>query len=230
MSEHYLYLSIDLFSLSVPLIASFYPKHSFFKTWQFLFPSLLIVALFFIGWDMYYTKVGVWGFNERYLTGIKVGNLPLEEVLFFFLIPYSSVFIYFTIPYLLPKHPFKKYGQEITITLFLFSLVMSISFYDLLYTIFTFGFLSLFFGYILLKKIDFSNFYFSFLFVLPFFFLTNGVLTGSFIPDEVVWYNDSENLGFRIGTIPFEDIFYGMLLVGLNCLLYDRFRKREVRF
>ena len=33
--------------------------------------------------------------------------------------------------------------------------------------------------------------------------------------DEIVWYNDNYNLGIRIGTIPFEDIFYGFSLLFL---------------
>ncbi len=41
------------------------------------------------------------------------------------------------------------------------------------------------------------------------FLLVNGLLTA--LP--VVLYNDSENIGLRIYTIPAEDVFYGMLLV-----------------
>ena len=53
------------------------------------------------------------------------------------------------------------------------------------------------------------------------FAIVNGVLTGSFIPGEVVWYNDSQNLGIRIATIPIEDFAYAfsMILSALYTLI-----------
>ena len=56
------------------------------------------------------------------------------------------------------------------------------------------------------------------------FLITNGLLTGSFIEDQVVWYNDNYNLGIRILTIPVEDVFYGMLLILLNIIIYEKLR------
>ena len=46
----------------------------------------------------------------------------------------------------------------------------------------------------------------SFPLILIPFLIVNGILTGSFIEDEVVWYNSSGNLGIRILTIPVEDV------------------------
>ncbi|MDO7698288.1 MAG: lycopene cyclase domain-containing protein [Schleiferiaceae bacterium] len=54
------------------------------------------------------------------------------------------------------------------------------------------------------------------------FFITNGVLTGSFIADEVVWYNDAENLGIRLFTIPIEDVSYAFSLLLFNLLIYTK--------
>ena len=66
------------------------------------------------------------------------------------------------------------------------------------------------------------SFLVSFAIVLIPFLIVNGFLTA--IP--VVLYNTEENLGIRIYTIPFEDIFYGMLLVMMDIAIYEKIRNR----
>ncbi|TAE52960.1 MAG: lycopene cyclase domain-containing protein, partial [Bacteroidetes bacterium] len=55
------------------------------------------------------------------------------------------------------------------------------------------------------------------------FFIVNGVLTS--LP--VVWYNNAQNLGIRLGTIPIEDSMYLMLMLSLIMLVYEPLKKRQ---
>ena len=54
------------------------------------------------------------------------------------------------------------------------------------------------------------------------FLIFNGLLTG--IP--IVVYNDAENWGIRVYTIPLEDFFYSLSLLGFNILVYLPLRRR----
>ena len=202
-------------------MASFYPKNPFYKNWKNYFIANLIVASFFIIWDILFTKNGVWGFNNRYLIGTNFFNIPIEEVMFFFFIPYSSVFVYFSLNYLIKKNPLEKIQKQLTLILAVILGIVSLIYWNHLYTSVTFILTSGYLFYNYQKKKDLSKIYFSYFFTLFFFFIINGILTGSFIDEPVVWYNNNQNLGIRIGTIPLEDIFYGFLLIALIIQLFE---------
>jgi lycopene cyclase domain-containing protein len=228
-TEKYLYLWLNVLAISLPLIFSFYSPAPFYKKWKHLWVAILLPALIFILWDEYFTQLGVWGFNPRYLSGVYVGSLPLEEILFFICIPYACVFTYYALSYLIKKDYFGPYQNHITITLAVILFILGIINITLWYTSVTFIALALYLVFLLYRnKPDYlGRFYLSYLFILIPFFIINGILTGSFIEDQVVWYNDAENLSIRMGTIPVEDTFYGMLLILMNVSILEYLQKRK---
>lgn len=67
--EKYLYFGVLLFAISYPLAQSFEHRIEYATKWGQLFPGMLITALLFIVWDIWFTKIGVWEFNHTYITG-----------------------------------------------------------------------------------------------------------------------------------------------------------------
>ena len=92
--DRYLYLSINLFSIFIPIIFSFHPRLKFYKNFSSLFLGFLLMIPLFIIWDIWFTEKSYWGFNSEYLLGINIFNLPLEECLFFICIPFSCIYTY----------------------------------------------------------------------------------------------------------------------------------------
>ena len=220
MSVYFLLL---LGSFAVPFLLSFDKKVHFYTHWKFLFPSVLAVGIVYVFFDFLFTKHGIWGFNPAYLSGIYFLNLPLEEIIFFLIIPYSSIFIHYVF---LAYFPTTKLGvkthKTIVFALITVCILLAVFNAEKAYTFYMAIKLLLALLLVLVSKSEFTrSFFISFLIVLLPFLLVNGILTGLFIPDEVVWYNDTENLGIRIFTIPVEDFGYALGLLLYNLLLIN---------
>jgi len=229
LEQKYLYLAIDFFSILFPFIFSFYPKYNFSKKWRYLWLAILLPAIFFILWDEWFTQMGVWGFNPRYLTGIRVSSLPIEEILFFICIPYACVFTYEAVNYLITWRMSRKQQDLITDILAGLLFLLGVIFFDRWYPSVTFILASIYLNLHrwVWKSDHLGKFYVAFIFILIPFFIVNGILTGTGIEEQVVWYNDAENLGIRMATIPVEDTFYGMLLLLMNISLFEFFQKKK---
>ncbi|MBP6660046.1 MAG: hypothetical protein KA174_05150, partial [Chitinophagales bacterium] len=63
MSAKYTYLFLMLGTIAGPVLLSFDKRVSFYKKWKFLPIPLFITLLYFVIWDSYFTKIGIWNFN-----------------------------------------------------------------------------------------------------------------------------------------------------------------------
>ena len=226
----YLYLLLNLGSLSIPLMYSFNKKMNFIKQWKTVFLAIFLVALFFIIWDVIFTKNGVWGFNAAYHLPYKIAGLPIDEMLFFICIPYASIFIHYSLEYFKPDLLLSEKTVRNT-SILLLILVATVLFFNLdkWYTSVNYAMLivTLLIGFFYGKEI-LKRFYIAFMIILIPFFLVNGILTGSFITEPVVWYNNSENLGIRLFTIPVEDIGYAFNMLFWVVFLNEKFKELKL--
>ena len=226
MNQHYTYFLIHAAALAGPLLLSFDKKVAFYKKWKYLFPAMILPALFFLMWDEWFTRNGVWN------------SLPIEEVLFFVTVPYCCVFVYECIRCYFPKLKNKITGTWLLLLIELLLLIAGLLNLERDYTSYTFLFTAVFIACIFLFRkwfngFDAISFLTAYLICLVPFFVVNGFLTA--LP--VVLYNDAENLGIRMFSflpwpmhnIPFEDTFYGMLLIMMNIALFEKLRNRSVK-
>lgn len=75
--------------------------------------AILPVAAVFIAWDVLAIIAQVWTYNPAYVTGIDVaGILPLEELLFFFVIPLCGLLTYNAVDTILQRSKRKSVRQR----------------------------------------------------------------------------------------------------------------------
>ena len=220
-----LYLLLNLGSVSVPFLYSFHPRLQLHKRFLWIFISILLTMVIFIPWDVIFTLHKIWGFNDTYFLGTKFLSLPIEEWLFFICIPFACVFTHYALLLYFPNLKLNKTSTKwISNGLMALLLVLAVVNYDKWYTVINF---SLAIPLTLLVYTYNTNllqhFLLTFLVMLIPFFIINGILTGSFIEDQVVWYNNAENLGIRMGTIPVEDSIYAYTMILCNLFMTELF-------
>jgi len=219
-----LYLWILVGIAAVPLVLSFDRRVHYVSRWPAVFAATAIVGTAYIGWDILKTAADVWGFNERYAGSLKILGLPLPEILFFAVVPFSCLFIFEVVKAYF-KERSSKIPRWIWFVLAALLVVLSVIFHRQAYTLTVLLSVALFFILAAALQPDLLNsrqFWLAMLLTYVPFLIFNGLLTG--IP--IVVYNDAENWGIRVYTIPLEDFFYSLSLLGFNILVYLPLRRR----
>jgi len=226
---HYTYLLINFFTVVVCFIFSFHPKIKFNRHFPAFLKAAGIVAFVFICWDIWFTGRGVWWFNDAYLVGIRIFNLPVEEILFFFCIPFSCVFTYFCLNKFF-KLDWKPLPEKVFVVISIISaLTIAVYFHDRIYTLMTFvtTAVSMLVLYFILGARWIGKVSFVYLMLMPGFLAVNGILTGTGLESPIVNYNPQDFMGIRMLTIPLEDTVYGYEMILWNIYLFQKFKRNE---
>lgn len=227
--QQYTYLLINFFTVIVCFIFSFHHKIKFNRYFGAFLAASLIVGVVFVAWDAWFTKIGVWWFNDQYLLGVRFAGLPLEELLFFICIPFACLFTYFCLDKFF-KLDWKPLPEKIFVIIsIIIALCIALWFREKIYTFITFlsTACSLFILKFLLKVRWIGKVSFVYLLLMPGFLMVNGILTGTGLESPIVNYNPEEFMGIRILTIPVEDTVYGYELILWNIFLFQMFKKSK---
>lgn len=72
-----------------------------YARWRRLLPTLAAVLVVFVPWDAAAVAAGQWHYAR--LSGVTVGNLPLEELAFFVVVPTCAVLAFEAVRRLRPR-------------------------------------------------------------------------------------------------------------------------------
>lgn len=217
------YMLINLFIITGPVIMSFEKNVRFYRKLPAVLASIAVVSTAFIIWDSAAAMRGDWSFNSEHVHGARIFGLPIEEILFFVTVPYSTLFIYESLNFhfterIMPVNYlyFIAFAVILTVT----AVIFNNQYYTL--TVLLSAALFIASALVLERRILFSNIYWLFVLVcyLP-FFIVNYILTS--LP--VVSYNPEAVWGIRLLTIPLEDLFYSFALVSFYLLFYLLFKR-----
>lgn len=230
LESNYLYFGLLLFSMAYPLAQSFEWRITYYQKWHRLWPAIGVMAVIFIPWDIWFTHAGVWWFNDRYITGWKFFGLPIEECLFFVIVPFACIFIYEVLIYFIKKDYLKSPARYVLLSSGIALLYLTFHYRANLYPLVTFGFTGVACIAAGIANPEWLGRFLMMYIVswLP-FLLVNGALTGNFTEQAIVNYHPAEIIGFRVTTIPIEDSVYNLLMLLLVVWVYERGLKTHKR-
>ena len=217
---HFSYLEV-LLSISLPVgIISMIRPFSSKRKYLPLIISILIVAPFYIVWDELAVIYGTWSFNGKMVIGLYFFRIPIEEVLFFIVVPFSTLLIYEGLDL---QALSKKSGAwifiPVLVTGIFFALIGLLNLdhsYTAIASFFVAGtlFLSAFLDSELIRRA--RTWAFMVISFIPFIIFDHILVS---LP--VFTYGKDAIIGIRIFQIPMEEYFYVFSLLLLYLLFYD---------
>jgi lycopene cyclase domain-containing protein len=94
MTDRWQYLIVLGLCLAVTVPLEFLGAGVYRQPWR-LMRAVVPVALVFLAWDAVAIVAGVWTYNGDYISGIHLPfRLPVEEALFFVVIPVCALLTY----------------------------------------------------------------------------------------------------------------------------------------
>lgn len=225
--QNYWYLLMLLVLAGVTVFLFLKKTIVFITEIKYMLPAIIFSGAIFILFDNRLLETGIIEFNQNYLFGKSIYNLPIEEWLYLLIMSLFTFSIY-----LLVSAKFENFEKTNLFVPISVLLLVGISYIawttrDKLIPFFISFLLAIYFAYTLFRKRFYphlAKFYISFLVsVVPFLIIRAFVNS---IP--VIIYSSEYIFGIRLFNMPIEEFGYLFLLMLINFTIFEYLRNNQL--
>ena len=222
---HFGYLEILLIIFVPVAFLSLLTRFSVYRRYTPLAISIIFVAPFYILWDQLAVIYGTWSFNKANVIGLYFFHIPFEEVAFFLVVPFSTIFILEVlsgrIQGELNRQTVISAGISFSILLVIFGIVNISRSYTSIVSFFAAGSIILGLSLNIDLMLSKSLWLYMVISYVPFIIFDHILVT---LP--VFTYGKGAIIGLKIIGIPVEEFLYVFSLLLSYAIFYDLFRRR----
>lgn len=222
-----LFLLINVVVILIPVVVSMW-KDTFYEIhWTALILSILCSGIFFTLRNYYFINIGVKTYNPEHIIGTTIYGVPIEDMLFFITVPYAFIFIYRWVTKYFQFLEIQQFTYIFSLTLTITSILLSIIYYNYIYTFLTVSVLAVlngivYFGY---TPKWYSKFLIAFFIVTLHYILIDGIITLT-VENKIVNHAEGSVIGLYFFSIPIEDILGFFLLFLMVTTYYEVFQRK----
>lgn len=186
----YYYLLINLVLLLLSFLLALDKKASPIRSWKSMIPAVLVSGLFFSIVTLILNQFKISVFNPDYTVGIRILQLPIEEILFHFVFAFAGISIYVVLNSRFPKNNLEKFSLSFSNLLLGVLFAMLFFTYTKIYSVVAFSVLFLLLFYVeYVNKLRFMyRFYRVYAVLLIPFCLLFELIGGLSVPFEWFFY------------------------------------------
>jgi lycopene cyclase domain-containing protein len=108
--ERFAYVAILAGCTAVSVILDVVLRLRVYARWRRLVAAVIPVAVVFTGWDLFAVSRHEWSFTRRWISGLQLASrLPIEEFVFFVVVPICAVATYEAVRHYRPDW---RFGDE----------------------------------------------------------------------------------------------------------------------
>ncbi len=194
---------------------------------KYMFPAIAFSAAILIMIDLQFAKLAVWSYHPKYVLGINLLDLPVEEWLFYIVVPFLGIFIYEFVKQQFSRFEYPNFSLLLSFIVLVLVGITSYSSHSKTYPFFLFFLITIYLGYTIFRnrfKTHYTKFYLSYILLLVPFILIEKVLIG--LP--IIEYNDVYFLGAQLFSVPIENFASLFLLHIITITVYEYLKERRI--